>query len=255
MDTIFLKRLYVLLVMGMATRRMRIPGVTVHPGGAWTAQQARNLIVDLAGRIGSFRFPVRDRDGKFTGAFDDVFAGEGVRVVKTPPRVPRSGCYAERWIRAVRSGCTNRMLVYGKAICGQVPRTCAGHFDGHRPHQSRQQRLPLACMFSPERGSGSRLTAEPRVLVRDDCRDASGRHHGVCGRDLDEPVGLRSSSRSAVTSGSSSAYPFSSNSGTQIKRLRSSRLTRLLFDNFLKKLRCRNVAGLRGFTEACPCLL
>jgi putative transposase len=133
-DTVWLGRLYVLFFIELDTRRVHLAGVTAHPDGAWVAQQARNLLLMLGNRRP--RFLIRDRDAKFTRAFDDVFALEGTEALMTPVQAPNANAYAERWIRTVRAECLDWLLLAGRGHLEQVLRIYVAHDNDHRPHRA-----------------------------------------------------------------------------------------------------------------------
>lgn len=137
-----LQRLYCLFVMEVGTRYVHILGVTANPDGLWTTQQIRNLLMDLGDRTAGFRFLIRDRAGQYTAAFDAVLAGAGIEVVKIPPRSPRANAYAERFVLTARTEITDRMLIFGQQHLRIILDQYAAHYNGRRPHRSRQLRPP-----------------------------------------------------------------------------------------------------------------
>jgi putative transposase len=116
--------------------------VTSHPTGAWTVQQARNLAMDLSGRLGLLRFLIHDRDPLFTATFDEVFRAEGLRIITTMPKTPRMNAICERVLGTLRRELLDRVLVLGERHLELALRQYVIHYNGHRPHQSRQQRPP-----------------------------------------------------------------------------------------------------------------
>jgi len=137
-----LRRLYVFFVIEVGTRYVHVLGVTAHPNGAWTVQQARNLLMDLGERATRFRFLVRDRAGQFTESFDAALASAGIEAVKIPPRSPRANAYAERWVRTARAEVTDRMLITGPRHLRVILDEYAAHYNRHRPHRARNLRPP-----------------------------------------------------------------------------------------------------------------
>jgi hypothetical protein len=143
-DTVWLRRLYVLFFIELANRRVHFGGVTANPSGRWVTQQARNLVMTLGDREQPVRLLVRDRDRKFTRSFDEVFRSEGIRVIRTPVRAPQAKAHAERWVGSLRRECLDRTLILGRRQLEQVVRAYISHHNEHRPHRSLEQRPPLA---------------------------------------------------------------------------------------------------------------
>jgi hypothetical protein len=142
-DTIWLRRLYVLFFIEHQTRRVHLAGVTANPDGAWVTQQARNLLLVLGEQGRRVQFLLRDRDAKFSRSFDDVFRSEGGQVLLTPVQAPKANAYAERWVRTVRAECLDWLLVLGRAHLEQILRVYAEHYNAHRPHRALRLEPPL----------------------------------------------------------------------------------------------------------------
>jgi transposase InsO family protein len=137
-----LQRLYCLFVMEVSSRYVHILGVTANPDGPWTVQQIRNLLMDLGDRAADFRFLVRDRAGQFTTSFDALLADAGIEAVKILPRSPKANAYAERFVLTARTEITDRMLIFGERHLRLVLAKYAAHYNGRRPHRSRQLHPP-----------------------------------------------------------------------------------------------------------------
>jgi transposase InsO family protein len=141
---VFLHRLYVLVFIHHDTRLVRIAGVTAKPVTGWVTEQARNLSMELADQASTVKFLIRDRDSKFTSSFDAVFAGDGVRIVRSPACAPRANAICERVIGTLRRECLDKMLILGRRHLEAVLDEYVEHHNSHRPHRSLSLRSPSA---------------------------------------------------------------------------------------------------------------
>ena len=135
-----MRRYYVLFFIAHASLRVWLAGCSSNPTGPWVTQQARNLGLDRAGR--GLRFLVRDRDGKYSGAFDELFRSASIRIVKTPVRAPQANTIAERFVRTVRSECLDWLLILNRRHLERVLRIYVEHYNTSRPHRALKLRPP-----------------------------------------------------------------------------------------------------------------
>ena len=142
-DTVLLKRLYVLVFIEHGTRRLHLGGVTANPTGKWTVQQARNLALTLDERFGDIRFLIRDRGSNFTASFDAVFQATGARILRTAVQAPRMNATCERLVGTLRRELLDRVLILGEAHLRSVLAEYQVHYNTARPHQGIAQRVPV----------------------------------------------------------------------------------------------------------------
>ncbi|MEU6788820.1 integrase core domain-containing protein [Nonomuraea angiospora] len=151
-------RLYVLAVIEHATRRARILGVTAHPIGQWVTQIGRNLVMDLQDADSTAMFRIRDRDAKFTAAFDAVLVHAGIRIVKRGVQIPRMNAIMERWIQTCRRELLDRTLIWNQHHLLHALREFEAFYNEHRPHRSLHQAAPLRPLPDP-RADPARIKA------------------------------------------------------------------------------------------------
>jgi transposase InsO family protein len=148
-DTVWLRRLYVLAFIAIGSRRIEYFAITSKPNTAWMLQQARNLLMELDDRNQPVRFLIHDRDAKFPHAFDALLSNEGVKVIRTPVRAPNANAHMERWVGTVRRECLDRLLVLGRRQLAHVLRVYVTHYNRQRPHRALDLKPPDARIRSP----------------------------------------------------------------------------------------------------------
>ena len=158
-DTVWLRRLHVLVFVSIGSRRVEYLACTSKPDTAWMLQQARNLLMDLDDRGRQVRFLIHDRDAKFPAAFDAIFASESIKIIRTPVQAPNANAHVERWIGSVRRECLDRLLIVGRRQVEYVLRVYVRHHNSQRPHRALDLRAPDSIGTPITRGSPPTDTA------------------------------------------------------------------------------------------------
>jgi transposase InsO family protein len=142
-DTVMLRRVYVLFFIDLQRRIVFLTGVTAHPAGPWVTQQARNLVANFEDQGRAVRFLVRDRDAKFVRSFDEVIRSIGARVIRTPVQAPKANAFTERFVRTARTECLDWLLVRSERHLDRVLREFVAHYNHERPHRGIDLEVPV----------------------------------------------------------------------------------------------------------------
>ena len=167
-DTVWLRRLHVLVFLSIGSRRIEYLACTSKPDTAWMLQQARNLLMDLDDRGRQVRFLIHDRDAKFPAAFDALVASENIKIIRTPVQAPNANAHVERWIGSVRRECLDRLLILGRRPLERVLRVYVRHHNTERPHRALDLRAPDSINAPIMRGD------PPTDTTAVHCRDLLG---------------------------------------------------------------------------------
>ena len=143
-ETVTLRRFYLLFFIDIPTRTVYFAGITDHPSGVWTTQAARNLLLQHGHQLADARALVRDRGSQFIDAFDEIFRTEGCKVLTTPVRTPVANAFAERWIGTLRRELLDRTIIWNRRQLNNLVVDYIDHYNTHRPHRSLDQRPPVA---------------------------------------------------------------------------------------------------------------
>ena len=170
-DTVGLRRYYLVFFIDISTRRVFYGGITAHPAGNWTTQAARNLFIRHSDAVAQCKALVRDRGSQFTAAFDEVFRTEDIKILKTPVRTPVANAFAERWIGTLRRELLKqpkglpRALVWNHRLFERIVVDYIDHYNEHRPHRSLDQHPPSRAATIPPRSPSDEVS----VLLSSRC--------------------------------------------------------------------------------------
>ncbi len=164
-DTVLLRRLYVLVFICIGSRRIEYVACTSNPDSAWMLQQARNLLMALDDRGQQPRLLIHDRDAKFSRAFDTIFRAEGMNVIRTPFQAPNANAHIERWVGSVRRECLDRLLILSRRQLERVLRVYVRHYNERRPHRALDLQPPDPVRMASPRGDPVHTAVRRRDLL------------------------------------------------------------------------------------------